>query len=141
MIISVPGYENNYGTSCSTITELLDLYPTLVDICGFSDQKPKILQGKSLLGYLKENKPQDKNAFAYTISNNGKDASLRTPKFRYTRWGETAQLKNEELYDHENDPEEQFNLADNLDYKGVLDELRMKFEKARVRARTGLQKL
>ena len=139
LIISVPGFENNYGTSCSTITELLDLYPTLVDICGFSDQKPEILQGKSLVEYLKEKKPEDKNAFAYTISNGGKNASLRTQKFRYTRWGDAAELKNEELYDHENDTEEQFNLADNTKFKDVLDDMRAKFEKARVRAKTGLE--
>ncbi|HPE76824.1 MAG TPA: sulfatase [Draconibacterium sp.] len=139
LIISVPGYEQNYGTSCSTITELLDLYPTLVDICGFSDQKPEILQGKSLAGYLKENKPEDKNAFAFTISKGGINASLRTQKFRYTRWGELAELKNEELYNHELDPEEQFNLADNADYRSILEEMRIKFEKARIRAKTGLQ--
>lgn len=139
VIISVPGYDQNYGTSCSTITELLDIYPTLIDICGFSDQKPEILQGKSLVGYLKENKTADKNAFAFTISKGGINASLRTQNFRYTRWGELAELKNEELYNHELDPEEQFNLADNADYRNILEEMRIKFEKARIRAKTGLQ--
>lgn len=141
LIISVPGYENNYGTSCKTITELLDLYPTLVDICGFSDKKPEIMQGKSLVAYLKENKPEDKNATAFTISNGGKNASLRTSKFRYTRWGATAEPEKEELYNHESDPEEQFNLADNKDYKDILEEMRAKFEKARVRAKTGLENM
>jgi arylsulfatase A-like enzyme len=139
LIISVPGYENNYGTSYNTITELLDLYPTLVDICGFSAEKPEILQGKSLMGYLKENKPEDKNAVAFTISNGGKNASLRTSKFRYTRWGEMAEPGKEELYNHESDPEEQINQADNVDYQNVIQEMRVKFEEVRVRARAGLQ--
>jgi arylsulfatase A-like enzyme len=139
LIISAPGYKNNYGISCSTITELIDLYPTLVDICGFSDQKPEILQGKSLIAYLKESKAEDNNAFAYTISNGGKNASLRTQKFRYTRWSEKAESGKEELYDHENDSEEQYNLADNAEYKDILEEMRVKFEKTRVRAKTGLQ--
>jgi len=139
LIISIPGYENNHGTSCNTITELLDLYPTLVDICGFSNEKPNILQGKSLIAYLKENKPEDKNARAFTISNGGKDASLRTEKWRYTRWGVSAETKNEELYDHEKDPEEQTNLADNSDYKTVLEEIRANFDQARVKAKTGIQ--
>jgi arylsulfatase A-like enzyme len=138
LIISVPGYNQNYGTSCNTITELLDLYPTLVDICGFSDQKPEILQGKSLIAFLKENKPEDKDAVAFTISNGGKNASLRTSKYRYTRWGNSAEVRNEELYDHEKDSEEQFNLADNKDYKNVLEEMRAKFGKAQEKAKTGL---
>jgi arylsulfatase A-like enzyme len=139
LIISVPGYEKNYGASCETITELLDLYPTLVDICGFSEQKPEILQGKSLIGYLQENKPEDKNAVAYTVSNGGKSASIRTSKFRYTRWGETAAKGKEELYNHESDPEEQFNQADNVDYKNILEEMGAMLEKRRVSARTGVQ--
>lgn len=139
LIISVPGYEKNYGASCETITELLDLYPTLVDICGFSEQKPEILQGKSLIGYLQENKPEDKNAIAYTVSNGGKNASLRTSKYRYTRWGDLAKPEKEELYDHKQDPEEQFNLADNPDHKNVLEEMRIKFEKTKEKAKTGLQ--
>ena len=139
LIISVPGLEKNYGTSCNTVTELLDLYPTLVDICGFSEQKPVILQGKSLSAYLNGNKPEDKNAVAYTISGRGNNATLRTEKWRYTRWGESVDAKNEELYNHLQDPEEQINLADNPDYKNTMEELRIKFEKAREKARTGLQ--
>ena len=139
LIISVPGLEKNYGTSCNTITELLDLYPTLLDICGYSDQKPTILQGKSLIAYLKDNKPEDKNAIAYTISGRGDNASLRTAEWRYTRWGETVETKYEELYNHQQDPEEQINLADNPDYKNALDDLRARFEIARKKARTGLQ--
>lgn len=140
LIISVPGYEKNYGTSCTTITELLDLYPTLVDICGYSNQKPEILQGKSLINYLKENQAEDKDAYAFTISYGGKDASLRTGKWRYTRWGESVGQKNEELYNHELDPEEQINLADNAEYKKILGELRVKFEKAKEKAQSGLKK-
>ena len=139
LIISVPGYEKNYGTSCTTVTELLDLYPTLVDICGYSIQKPAILQGKSLIAYLKENKPEDKDAYAFTISYSGKDASLRTDKWRYTRWGETVGQKNEELYNHEVDPEEQINLADDPEHLKILEELRVKFEKAKEKARSGLK--
>lgn len=139
LIISVPGYENNYGTTCNSVTELLDLYPTLVDICGFSDQKPEILQGHSLIQNLKENTPEDLKNYAYTVTNRGKAASLRTSKWRYTRWGETADSINEELYDHKNDPEEQVNLADNSNYKNTMKELRKEFEVAREVARTGLQ--
>ncbi len=137
-IISVPGYENNYNSTCETITELIDLYPTLTELCGFSDQQPAILQGKSLAGYLSGEKKEDRNANAYTVSYLGKDATLRTNRWRYTRWGEETGETNEELYDHHSDPEEYINLADVPDYMNVLLEMRQKFEAARKKARSTL---
>jgi len=35
------------------------------------------------------------------------------------------------LYDHENDPEENVNLADNSDYQNILNQMRMKFEEVK----------
>jgi len=139
LIVSVPGYENNYGTSCTTITELLDLYPTLTELCGFAGQEPAILQGKSLVGCLSGEQQEDADAYAYTVSYQGRDASIRTQRWRYTRWGENIEQGNEELYDHENDPEEFVNLADNAGYQNVMEEMRNHFEQARGKARTGLR--
>lgn len=138
LIISVPGYENNYGTLCKTISEFIDLYPTLTELCGFTDQQPEILQGKSLIDYLSGKKQEDMDAYAYTVSYQGRDATLRTERWRYTRWGEEIEQGNEELYDHLNDPEEFVNLADNSDYQSILKEMRNKFVKAREKARINL---
>ncbi|MCA1760183.1 MAG: sulfatase-like hydrolase/transferase, partial [Bacteroidales bacterium] len=139
LIISVPGYENNYGTSCTTITELLDLYPTLTELCGFAGKEPEILQGKSLAGYLNGKKTEDPEAYAYTVSYQGKDGSLKTDRWRYTRWGDKAIPENEELYDHKTDPEEFVNLADNPDFQSVLKEMRAKFQYAKSKAGSGLK--
>ena len=139
LIISVPGYENNYGALCNTITELLDLYPTLTELCGFAGQEPVLLQGKSLAGYLTGKKQKDMDAYAYTVTYQGSDATLRTDRWRYSRWGEKIGQKNEELYDHLNDPEEFTNLAGKANYQSELKELRNKFEQAREKARTGLK--
>jgi iduronate 2-sulfatase len=139
LIFSVPGYENNYGASCNTITELIDLYPTLTELCGFSGREPSILQGKSLAGYVKGNRHEDHDAIAYTISYQGHDASIRNGRWRYTRWGEDIEPGNEELYDHTNDPEEFVNLADHAGYQIILKEMRSKFDQAREKARTGLK--
>lgn len=134
LIISVPGYEDRQGTTCRTITELIDLYPTLADLCGFSAQQPKILQGKSLAGYLTGFKPEEREAVAYTISYEGKDGSLVSDRWRYTRWGAEATVANEELYDHQRDPEEHNNLADNPNYTKVLGEMREKYNQLKEKA-------
>ena len=43
------------------------------------------------------------DAWVDEITRNGKSASLRTERWRYTRWGEQAESGNEELYDHQNE--------------------------------------
>jgi iduronate 2-sulfatase len=140
VIISAPGkaYEKNYGTTCGSVVELLDIYPTLVDLSGFSAKMPAMLQGKSLATMLKDRGGKDEAGhYAYTVLNQGA-ASIRTEKWRYNRWGERIQDGNEELYDHVNDPEEHVNLAGDRSKENVLKEMRGKFELARERARSGL---
>jgi iduronate 2-sulfatase len=128
LIISVPGqdYQKNYGTTSRSITEFIDLYPTLTELTGFSAETPKILQGKSLTGYLTGSETSNPDRYAYTVSYGGSAASIRTERWRYNRWGEGIEDGNEELYDHNNDPEEFVNLADNPDYEKVLMEMRGK---------------
>lgn len=140
MIISVPAFANNYGSSCNIITELIDLYPTLVELCGFNGREPAILQGKSLAGFISGKNMDAVDAYAYTVSYQGNDATLRTDRWRYTRWGENIDEQNEELYDHLNDPEEFENLVKNLAYRNELINMRARFEMAREKARSGLKK-
>ena len=131
MIISVPGSESSHGKSCNNITELIDLYPTLTELCGFKGQEPEILQGKSLAGFLNGEKKETPNAFAYTVSYGGRDATIRTNRWRYTRWGEEALPGKEELYNHEEDPEELYNLADDENYREILEKMREQLEMMR----------
>lgn len=138
MIISHPGSTENHGSTCESITELIDLYPTLSELCGLQEDQPTILQGKSLVAHLTGLAPTDDGALAYTVSYGGKAASIRTSRWRYTRWGEGINNRNEELYDHHQDPEEHTNLAYDPGLKQVLSGLRAQFEKARNRARGGL---
>ena len=135
MIISHPGYDKLHGTSNNSITQLIDLYPTLTELCGLSDKQPGILQGESLATSLAGSGSTRAGSFAYTVTNGGRDASLRTERWRYTRWGEKAEEGMEELYDHQNDPEEHNNLATNPGFKETLAEMRLKFDQARNDAR------
>ena len=140
LIISVPGYNANHGNSCNAITELIDLYPTLTELCGLADKNPEILQGKSLTSYLCGKIAEDPEAYAYTVSYGGHDATICTNQWRYTHWGNEMIPKSEELYDHINDPEEYVNLADNPDYRTVLDAMRIKMNAARKKVNTSVQK-
>lgn len=137
LLISVPGeeYELNYGTQTQLITELVDLYPTLTNLTGFEDESPEILQGKSLVPQLKGTQNSEVNQTAYTISYGGEASSIRTDRWRYTRWSEEIEEDNEELYDHRNDPEEHINLADDPGYQQVLNEMRKKLDMKRLTAR------
>jgi iduronate 2-sulfatase len=137
MIISDPSYKKNHGATYNSISELIDLYPTLTELCGLEDKQPEILQGLSLASLVKGEKSRTEKSVAYSITN-AKGGSIRTDRYRYTRWGEKIEEGNEELYDHFKDPEEHVNLADNLDQKVVLNEMREKFETARKKARTKL---
>ncbi|NQU53647.1 MAG: sulfatase [Bacteroidetes bacterium] len=137
MIISYPGFEKEHGTTCNSIAQLIDLYPTLTDLCGFSDKQPEILQGQSLAGYVTGEESKNRESIAYTITGS-KGASIRTDRWRYTRWGEEVTEGNEELYDHQNDPEENINLADNSSKLEVLNGMREKFVSEREKARTGI---
>jgi len=136
MIISYPGNKALHGSTCQTITELIDLYPTLTGLCGFTEEQPVILQGRSLAPYILGTGDMEEETIAYTISFGGNGASLRTSRWRYTRWGEDAREGHEELYDHLSDPEESVNLADRPDKEEVLTEMRRLFEIQREHART-----
>jgi iduronate 2-sulfatase len=138
LIISSPENNTTHGSTCSSITQLIDLYPTLTELCMLDQDQPEILQGKSLLAYLKGEHAPTETPLAYTVSYGGKAASIRTPQWRYTRWGEEVAAGNEELYDHLADPEEHVNLAQQPEIQTVLAGLRTQFEAVRNKARNGL---
>jgi uncharacterized sulfatase len=107
-IISAPGQKTKGGVSSRTV-ELVDLYPTLADLCGLSSP-PDNLAGKSLRPLLDD--PQsawDKPAFTQVWRGQFSGHSVRTERYRYTEWDGGKQGK--QLYDYSTDPQEQRNLA------------------------------
>jgi len=102
------------GRPCDRLAELIDLYPTLVDLAGF--QVPAGLEGKSLKPLLEDpNLPWKAGAFTQVTRGGAKKGgaymgrSVRTEKYRYTEWDDGK--KGRELYDHDADPREHKNLA------------------------------
>jgi uncharacterized sulfatase len=127
MIFAGPGVTGR-GGSPRTV-EMLDIYPTLVDLCGLLKPKHK-LEGKTLAPLLKD--PQAKhNRPAYSQvtrkTGTGPDAkeimgySVRTERWRYNEW-DGGKLGSE-LYDHASDPHEYQNLAKDGGHTKVVDEM------------------
>ena len=131
LIISVPGMEDA-GSQRDAIVELIDLYPTLVELGG--KEAPSVVQGESLVPLLDGSEQSDESAFAYTITVRD-GASLKTERWRYNRWGEDAMGRNEELYDHDVDPGEFRNLVGVEGYGEELNQMRKQFQGVRQRVR------
>jgi iduronate 2-sulfatase len=107
LVISGPGVSGP-GTATSSLVELLDLYPTLVQMCGL----PAVsgLDGTSLAPLLADAAAHDARTavFSAVAREAGQlGRSLRTARYRYTEWPDGSQ----ELYDHDHDPREFVNLA------------------------------
>lgn len=130
LIIRTPGMSSA-GRTSPRIAELLDLYPTLADLCGIPPDRR--VQGTSLRPLLeKPDRPWDRAAFTQVVFGNLKNGqvtgrSIRTEDWRYTEWNEGAQ--GTELYDHRNDPGEHRNLAADPTHASVVQELRTHLRK------------
>jgi arylsulfatase A-like enzyme len=118
LIIAAPGVAAP-GSRCDEPVSLVDLYPTLLDLCGLPDYA--LLDGESLRPQLIDPDSPRKRP-AYTI-NNGRHQSVRSKRWRYIRYSDGT----EELYDHQNDPTEYHNLADHPEYEEVRRELAAAF--------------
>ncbi|MCC6263631.1 MAG: sulfatase [Bryobacterales bacterium] len=102
LMMTVPGMTKP-GGRCTRAVNLLDIYPTLTELAGAP--KPKIVEGESLVRFLK-NPHAPKDTPTLTTFRRGNHA-LRDERWRYIRYADGT----EELYDHDNDPNEWVNLA------------------------------
>ena len=120
LIITAPGTQG-IGQACPRTVELVDLYPTLADLCGIDAAGA---EGKSLVPLLNDPRAEwSKPACTQVTRRAGERAgsndksrkgafmgrSIRTERWRYTEWDEGRE--GTELYDHDNDPKEYRNLA------------------------------
>ena len=111
-IIVAPGFRA--GQVSYRPVSLIDLYPTLVELCRFP--APDHLEGESLVPLLKNPKVQkDPAIITYGLDNH----AIRDDRYRYIRYAEG----DEELYDTENDPNEWTNLATQKSSRKIMDEL------------------
>ncbi|MCW5518048.1 sulfatase [Muriicola sp. Z0-33] len=120
LIIYSP-YESHQNNKIESIVETVDIYPTLLDLCGIKAKQQ--LDGESLKPLLNTAVVSD-NATAYSYFKKG--ISLRTSKYRLTKYYR-KELPNIELYDHSEEEPERNNIA--KDYPEVVKELLPLLEK------------
>ncbi|MDZ8117071.1 sulfatase [Pontiella agarivorans] len=113
LIFSAPGFKG--GLECAEPVSLLDIFPTLNDICGFPAVER--LDGESLVPLMQN--PGKKTGRAVVITTKYKTHAVRTDRWRYIRYANG----DEELYDQKKDPKNFTNLAENPEYAGVKAEL------------------
>jgi iduronate 2-sulfatase len=134
MIISAPG-QRHAGAKTDALSELVDLYPTLCELCGLP--VPENLEGTSLVPVMNAPEiPWKSAAFSqyprpghYPAEANIRQMgySMRTDRYRYTEWRDhkTGRVLARELYDYQTDPQGNRNVAGepaNADLVGRLED-------------------
>ena len=125
LIISDPRKEEMERRIYS-IVETVDIYPTLMELCKID--LPYDMDGESFVKLMTDYKTRDaevlKNNVAYGYFRDG--ITLRTDRFRLTKYFR-AEEPVIELYDHQKDPHESINIAEQE--PEVVDELMPLLEK------------
>ena len=147
LILSVPDMPGSAyvrGASTTSLTELVDLYPTLAELAGLDI--PTQTAGVSLLPVLRKPATSVRES-AYTIafSRGGWDRpewqhedvmgeTVRSERYRYTEWAEGTM--GVELYDYDADPGELTNLANEPAHLATREGLAMELAQRREHAMT-----
>jgi arylsulfatase A-like enzyme len=109
LMIRAPGGVEGQVTNAAV--SLLDLYPTLVDMAGLPAYEAN--EGSSLKAIVNG---EDDGAGRYAMTSYGyANHAIRGERYRYIRFVDGS----EELYDHQEDPNEWKNLADDPAYAEV----------------------
>jgi len=128
IVVRAPGVAQE-NTVCQTPVSLIDLYPTLIDLCGLPRQPHANTHGCPLDGHTLRPLLTDPArgewegppvALTSVRGDTGIHHSVRALTHRYTLCGNGE----EELYDHRTDPHEWHSLAGDSQHDGIRQELR-----------------
>jgi len=130
LLVNVPGMARG-RREIRTVTEHVDLYPTLCELCGI--KTPEKLEGQSLMPLIdgETEKLHDavyasrKHMWHDRIKAYAVARSVRTDRFRFNSYIDKAGSEiYAELFDYKNDPEERFNHFDNPAYSEMVAGMR-----------------
>jgi len=113
LVIAGPGLQGQ--RRCDRIVSLLDLYPTLVEMCDLPANAKN--EGRSLVPLLKS--PEKPWPYPTVIGWKKNSFAVQDDRYRYIRYGDGS----EELYDHQTDPHEWSNLADQTELETIKQDL------------------
>lgn len=109
------GINENAGQTCTAPVQLLDIYPTLIDLCKLPSSE--LLEGHSLKNLiLNPNQKWEHPSLSFYGKGN---IAIRSDQFRLIKY-EDGSL---ELYDMKNDPNEWYNLAKDKKYRNTIQRL------------------
>jgi arylsulfatase A-like enzyme len=131
LIISDPRFKDK-GVKTSELTEFVDIYPTLCELCELP--KPDHLEGVSFVPLMKNpDRAWKKAAFSiwvhkkyrYDLEAQIIGYAMKTDRYRYIEWKHTksGEIRARELYDHQVDPSENVNEISNPEYADTVKEL------------------
>lgn len=146
LIIRVPGLKTA-GQTCSHPVSLVDIYPTLIDLCNLPNNPHSKnglpLDGFSLRPFLDDpakgkwegpeaaltawmGRPTKEQRSDCMLQGNLKDQhfTICSDRYRYV----LANNGDEEVYDHQSDPNEWTNLASNAAFANIKAKLRAELE-------------
>jgi iduronate 2-sulfatase len=135
LIVAAPGMKAK-GAASPRIVEHVDLYPTLADLCGLPI--PGDLPGRSFRPLLDDPDQAWKQSALTQVRRGGgkakepegqfKGYALRTERYRYIEWD--GGRRGVQLYDHESDPRELRNLADDPKHAETVTRLKRLLQEA-----------
>jgi len=125
LIVRVPG-RKSAGSASPALVELVDLYPTLAELCGLPVSSA--LEGKSFVPLLDDlGRPWKQAAFSEYLRRGPEGyhgRSIRTADLRYTEWiDKQGRSGGVELYDYRVDPRETKNVAGEARYADEVKKL------------------
>ena len=118
LIVRWPAHVRR-GTVCSDLAELVDLYPTLMELCECTmPDSEHGLQGRSLAGALIDGQPTGRE---FCVSENWSQAAVITDRYKLGTWLQPRSDGHPDfrqwgdmLFDMKNDPFETRNLIEEL---------------------------
>jgi len=117
LIVAAPGIKG--GKKTNALTEYLDIYPSLCELCNLP--LPAHLQGKSFVPLMKKPKRPWKKA-VFSRYYNGD--SVKTDRYRYTEWRrKNGEVYARMLYDHNVDWVENVNISERPENKELVKKL------------------